>query len=254
MISQLSLYMVNLSLYIKVTTLFFVKWQSSFSLLLVKSEKIIFGRYIFRASSSLLISPPYPSTKTIEFIPCEAKTQKIKRIDHCKCNVRASKNAGQAFSTPRLSSHFLFYQISGFLSFGSRWKLVFKSWMGIRGLPRRLWFSLEWISLEEDTFLLDCIKIIFTYSYLMENFSLVSSHNLLENPLLFPTEITNLLFVIKTNSRWNKILCWIAKNYDKEKRIVISIAFCDFALWNFDSENFGLVFPKFSFFEAKWSV
>ena len=36
-----------------------------------------------------------------------------------------------------------------------------------------------------------------------------------------------------------------------EKRIVISIAFCDFALWNFDSENFGLVFPKFSFFEAK---
>ena len=37
--------------------MFFVKWQSSFSLLLVKSEKIIFGRYIFRASSSLLISP-----------------------------------------------------------------------------------------------------------------------------------------------------------------------------------------------------
>ena len=31
----------------------------------------------------------------------------------------------------------------------------------------------------------------------MENFSLVSSHNLLENPLLFPTEIINLLFVIK---------------------------------------------------------
>ena len=34
--------------------------------------------------------------------------------------------------------------------------------------------------------------------FLMENFSLVNSHNLLENPLLFPTEITNLLFVIKT--------------------------------------------------------
>ena len=31
----------------------------------------------------------------------------------------------------------------------------------------------------------------------------------------------------------------------------ISIAFCDFALWNFDSENFGLIFPKFSFFEVK---
>ena len=55
-----------------------------------------------------------------------------------------------------------------------------------RGLPRRLWFSLEWISLEEDTFLLDCIKIIFIYSYLMENFSLVNSHSLLGNPLILP--------------------------------------------------------------------
>ena len=33
----------------------------------------------------------------------------------------------------------------------------------------------------------------------MENFSLVSSHNLLENPLLFPTEITN--FLLEPNSR-----------------------------------------------------
>ena len=32
----------------------------------------------------------------------------------------------------------------------------------------------------------------------MENFSLFNSHNLLENPLLFLTEITNLLFIIKT--------------------------------------------------------
>ena len=40
-------------------------------------------------------------------------------------------------------------------------------------------------------------------------------------------------------------------NYSNEKRIFISIAFCDFALRNFDSENFGLVFPKFLFFEAK---
>ena len=31
----------------------------------------------------------------------------------------------------------------------------------------------------------------------MENFSLVNSHNLLKNLLLFPTEITNLLFAIK---------------------------------------------------------
>jgi len=42
---------------------------------------------------------PFFFPKTIEFIPAEAKTQKIKRIDHCKCNVGASKNAEQAFST-----------------------------------------------------------------------------------------------------------------------------------------------------------
>ena len=58
------------------------------------------GRYTFRTSSSLLISPhPSLSPKTIAFIPSGAKTQKIKRIDHCKCNVGASKNAEQAFST-----------------------------------------------------------------------------------------------------------------------------------------------------------
>ena len=37
--------------------------------------------------------------KNISFIPSGAKTQKIKRINHRKCNVRASKNAEQAFST-----------------------------------------------------------------------------------------------------------------------------------------------------------
>ena len=44
------------------------------------------------------------------------------------------------------------------------------------------------------------------------------------------------------------------KNYDKEKRMVISIAFCDFALWNSDHRNLGLVFPKFLFFWAEWNV
>ena len=36
-----------------------------------------------------------------------------------KCDVGASKNAGQAFSTPRLSSHCIIYEISAFLLFGS---------------------------------------------------------------------------------------------------------------------------------------
>ena len=33
--------------------------------------------------------------------------------------------------------------------------------------------------------------------FLWGNSSLIKNHNLLENPLLFPTEITNLLFAIK---------------------------------------------------------
>ena len=42
---------------------------------------------------------PFSPQKTIAFIPSRAKTQKIKIIDHNKCNVRASNNAEQAFST-----------------------------------------------------------------------------------------------------------------------------------------------------------
>mgnify|MGYP007084585481 FL=1 len=40
----------------------------------------------------------------------------------------------------------------------------------------------------------------------------------------------------------------------KKKRIVIHIAFCDFALWNSDHRNLGLVFPEFLFFWAEWNV
>ena len=38
-----------------------------------------------RVSSRLLTSSPYPSPKTIAFIPSGANKQKIKRIDHCNC-------------------------------------------------------------------------------------------------------------------------------------------------------------------------
>ena len=55
-------------------------------------------------------------------MPINRNPETLYRI---KCDVGASKNAGQAFSTKRLSSHFLFYLISAFLFFGSRWKLVF---------------------------------------------------------------------------------------------------------------------------------
>ena len=75
-------------------------------------------------------------------------------------------------------------------------------------------------------FLLDCIRVIFTYSYLMENFYLVNSHNLPENPLLFPTEITNLLFVIKNGQplKQNSMLnC--KKTMIKKKIKLITILF-----------------------------
>ena len=96
MISQLSLYMVNLSLYIKVTTLFFVKWQSSFSLLLVKSEKIIFWRYIFRASRNLSDLFPLSLPDTIAFIPSGAKTQKKEILPYPRCGFGACLRCGWA--------------------------------------------------------------------------------------------------------------------------------------------------------------
>ena len=39
----------------------------------------------------------------------------------------------------------------------------------------------------------------------------------------------------------------LSRNYNNEKRIFINIAFCDFVLQNFDSENFGLLFRSFRF-------
>ena len=88
------------------------------------------------------------------------------------------------------------------LTVGENWYFCLrKTW----GFSKSLWISLEWISPEEDTFLLDCIKIISDVRWhpplsptFWRIFSLVNSHNLLGNPLLFPTEIINLLFVIKT--------------------------------------------------------
>ena len=73
-----------------------------------------------------------------------------------------------------------------------------------RGFSRSLWFSLEWTSPEKDTFLLDCIKIIFIYSYLMENFSLVNFHNLLGNPLI-PIQDLNTNFLLEPKNRKAKI-------------------------------------------------
>ena len=55
----------------------------------------------------------------------------------------------------------------------------------MRGSSRSLWLSSKQ-------------KLQTRNIFLWQNSSLIKNHNLLENPLLFPTEITNLLFVIKT--------------------------------------------------------
>ena len=74
-----------------------IRWYRRLSLYTINSllycgniSSFSSGWYTFRASSRLLTSPPYPQ-KTIVFIPSGAKTQKIKRINHCKCNVRTGK-------------------------------------------------------------------------------------------------------------------------------------------------------------------
>ena len=61
-------------------------------------NKILRQRYLLSKEKTSDLSP-LSLPKTIAFIPSGANKQKIKRIDYSKCNVRASKNAEQAFST-----------------------------------------------------------------------------------------------------------------------------------------------------------
>ena len=72
--------------------------HNNFIIILSQYIIFLFWRDIFRTSSRLLNSPLY-LPKDYWIHSRRAKTQKIKRIDHNKCNVRASKNAEQAFST-----------------------------------------------------------------------------------------------------------------------------------------------------------
>ena len=72
----------------------FGKWQSTFSLLLVKSEKIIFWRYIFRASRNLSDLFPLSLPDTIAFIPSEVNTQKKEIIPYPRCGFGACLRCG----------------------------------------------------------------------------------------------------------------------------------------------------------------
>ena len=53
----------------------------------------------FRVRSRTSDHSPFSPPKTIAFIPSGANKQKIKILAHSQCNVRASKNTEQAFST-----------------------------------------------------------------------------------------------------------------------------------------------------------
>ena len=71
---------------------------------------------------------PSSSNSNTNFL-LEPKSRKAEIWYRRKCDVGASKNASQAFSTKRLSSHFLLYQISAFRFFFRLYeiyKLLFK--------------------------------------------------------------------------------------------------------------------------------
>ena len=72
----------------------FGKWQSPFSLLLVKSEKVIFWRYIFRASRNLSDLFPLSLPDTMAFIPSGANTQKKEIIPYLRCGFGACLRCG----------------------------------------------------------------------------------------------------------------------------------------------------------------
>ena len=76
-------------------------------------------------SHSLLDNPHLPIQDLNTNFHLEPKNRKLKIWDRRKCDIGASKNAKQAFSTPRLSSHFLLSQILGFRFFSPSNKLVY---------------------------------------------------------------------------------------------------------------------------------
>ena len=82
--------------------------------------------------------------------------------DRRKCeDSRFVENACSAFLFAP-TSHFLLYPIFAFLLFGSRRKLVFKSWTGERGdCPEVCGFYLEWKSPEEGYLLTIQHRILF---------------------------------------------------------------------------------------------
>ena len=123
------------------------------------------------------------------------KNRKAKIWYRRKCDVGASKNAGQAFSTKRLSSHCIIYEISAFLLFGSRRKLVICVGKR-RGFSRRFWLLIKELLIARDAdrrnktpyINVSFLEFDFLESHIfLEMFILTNkNHRLLDNPLFFP--------------------------------------------------------------------
>ena len=79
-------------------------------ILTLKTSDSFFRSFCFlRQNEALSATEQNQTYKNSLFL--ETSMQFSNRI---KCDVGANKNAGQAFSMPRLSSHFILYQVSGF--------------------------------------------------------------------------------------------------------------------------------------------
>ena len=86
-------------------------FYSSDCLVLITNSKLVISNH------RLLGNPLIPIQALNTNFHLEPNSRKAKIWYRRKCDVGASKNAGQAFSTKRLSSHFLIYQIFAFRLF-----------------------------------------------------------------------------------------------------------------------------------------
>ena len=83
------------------------------------SKKIpLFWRVSFQIKTTDFWTIPSSSNRNTNFL-LEPNSRKAEISYIIQCDVGASKNAGQAFSTKRLSSHCIIYEISAFRFFSS---------------------------------------------------------------------------------------------------------------------------------------
>ena len=103
--------------------------QEQVNIIFIQSNKKVSSSRDIHSNEnhSLLDNPLSPIQDLNTNFHLEPKSRKPEIQDRRKYDVGASKNAKQAFSTPRLSSHFLLSQILGFRFFSPSNKFVFNS-------------------------------------------------------------------------------------------------------------------------------